>query len=271
MSAPVQPSLAYYTSLLTSQYKGGGAPNFQALLALLLQPFLDTAACIDTLNTAFSVSAAVGPQLDVIGALVGVSRTLPYTPVSGQIVAVSINNFGSGYTVGDILTVVQGGASGGTLHYFLVGIGPHVYVVTPGTGYVSAIGLATTGGTGAGLTVNITASSLISQVLSDADYRTLIIAKIAQNMWDGTIDSIYPTWQTLFPGGTIVINDNQDMTATIILTGSFSATTVSMIVNGLIVPRPEGVLYNYVFGTLPLFGFDRNDAYVAGFDLGHWA
>lgn len=107
--------------------------------------------------------------------------------------------------------------------------------------------------------------------LDDGDYRLLIRAKIAQNEWDGTIESLYPIWQSLFPGGTIAILDNQNMTATIILAGSFTSITQDMITNGLIVPRPEGVLYTYTFAGLPIFGFDRNDAFIAGFDTGFFA
>jgi|SRR3974390_1429826 len=110
-----------------------------------------------------------------------------------------------------------------------------------------------------------------SQTLDDDTYRLLIKATIGNNMWDGTINSLYPLWKTLFPGGNIVIQDNQDMTANIILTGSFSPIIQDLITNGMIVPRPETVAYNYNFGLLPIFGFDRNDTYIAGFDTAFWS
>lgn len=111
----------------------------------------------------------------------------------------------------------------------------------------------------------------VSPVLDDATYRTLIKAKIAQNQWDGTIDSLYPIWQTLFPGGTIVIEDNQTMSANIILTGTFTSIIQDLISNGYIVPRPEGVLYTYQFTTLPAFGFGSSPGFIAGFGEGFWA
>jgi len=37
----------------------------------------------------------------------------------------------------------------------------------------------------------------------------------------------------------------------------------------MIVPRPEGVLYTYMFGDFPKFGADLNNGFVAGADLGH--
>jgi hypothetical protein len=112
----------------------------------------------------------------------------------------------------------------------------------------------------------------VSPILDDTTYRLLLRAKMAQNNWNGQIGSLYTIWHQLFPTGTIAFQDNQNMTATIFLTGSFSSVIQDMIVNGLIVPRPETVQYTYIFATtLPVFGFDRNDTFVAGFDEGHFA
>lgn len=69
------------------------------------------------------------------------------------------NSGGTGYVVGDIVTVVQGGASGGRVTVLAVN-GGVVSAVSPstfpGTGYALANNLTTTGGTGTGLTVDIT-------------------------------------------------------------------------------------------------------------------
>ena len=61
------------------------------------------------------------------------------------------------------------------------------------------------------------------------------------------------------------------MTCTIVLTGIFTSIVQDLIVNGYIVPRPEGVLYDYIFGELPIFGYDENNAFIAGYDTGHWS
>jgi hypothetical protein len=114
-------------------------------------------------------------------------------------------------------------------------------------------------------------SNGVSPVLDDATYALLLNARIAQNNWNGTIDGLQSIWQSLFPGGRIVIEDGQNMTATIILSGAFSSIIEDLITNGYIVPRPQGVLYNYTFSTLPIFGFDQNSAYIAGFDEGHFS
>jgi hypothetical protein len=109
----------------------------------------------------------------------------------------------------------------------------------------------------------------ISSVLDDTTYRLLIMATQAANTWDGLIDSLYTIWANLFPGGKLIIVDNQNMTAIVSLSGTFTAIIQQLIVNGLIVPRPEGVLYTYTFATLPIFGADLNNAFIAGADLGH--
>src|SRR6185312_6701081 len=69
---------------------------------------------------------------------------------------------GTGYVVGDIITVTQSGASNGQARVSTIGAGGAVTALTiivgqQGTGYSVATGLTTTGGTGTGLEVDITA------------------------------------------------------------------------------------------------------------------
>lgn len=184
--------IGYYTGLLTSQWRR--SPKLNALLYMLLKKFDDVSQCMVQMDAALDLDEAVGPQLDVLGQIVGAARTVGFQPSSGA-----------------------------------------------------------------------------SPVLDDATYRILIKARIGWNQWDGTIDSLYPLWQQLFPGGTIVILDNQNMTATITLTGTFSSIVQDLINNGYIIPRPEGVEYTFQFGTLPYFGFGSSPGFIEGFDTGHWA
>jgi hypothetical protein len=120
-------------------------------------------------------------------------------------------------------------------------------------------------------TVGFQPSGGVSPVLDDETYRIYIKAKIAANQWDGTITTLYPIWNSLFPAGQLVIADNQNMTATILMTGSFTSILQDLITNGYIVPRPEGVQYSYVFAELPAFGFDLDNAFIAGFDVGKFS
>jgi len=69
---------------------------------------------------------------------------------------------GTGYVVGDILTVTQGGAQGGQVSVTTIGgsgavTGAAIVPQNQGTGYAVANNLATTGGTGTGCEIDITA------------------------------------------------------------------------------------------------------------------
>jgi hypothetical protein len=61
------------------------------------------------------------------------------------------------------------------------------------------------------------------------------------------------------------------MSVSFFLAGGFTSLIKDLISNGFIIPRPEGVLYDYTFATQPIFGFDLNTAFIAGFDTGHFA
>ena len=122
---------------------------------------------------------------------------------------------------------------------------------------------------GARRQVGFQPSGGVSPILDDPTYRIYIKAVAAANEWDGTIDGLYGAWESLFPMGTIIIIDNQDMTVDILLQGTFTSIEQDLITNGYIIPRPQAVLYNYIFPTLPAFGADLNNAFVAGADLGH--
>lgn len=124
---------------------------------------------------------------------------------------------------------------------------------------------------GVSRTLNFQPSGGVSPILDDPTYRILLKATIANNQWDGKIGSLYPIWNALFPGGHITIEDNQNMTANIIITGAFSSIITDLITHDLIVPRPQTVAYTYFIGGLPFFGFDLNNAFIAGWDIGKWS
>lgn len=123
---------------------------------------------------------------------------------------------------------------------------------------------------GARRVVNFEPSEGVSPTLDNKTFLLLIKAKIANNHWDGLIDSLQPLWKQIFPDGSIIVVDNQDMTVDVYLTGSFTSIIVDLIQHDYIVPRPQGVLINYHFGTFPFLGFDLQNQYIAGFDTGYW-
>lgn len=113
--------------------------------------------------------------------------------------------------------------------------------------------------------------------LDDGTYRTLLRAKIAANSWDGTIPAAASAYANLFAGSgsLIFIQDNQDMTMTVGVSGAIPSALLRALFSGGYLPlRPEGVLANYVVPSVnntPLFGMDVTNSYIAGFDSGSWA
>lgn len=88
---------------------------------------------------------------------------------------------GTGYVVGDIITVVQGGASGGQLTVTTIGgsgaiTGLAIIAGSQGTGYAIANNLATTGGTGTGGEVDITA-------IGETALQSVTACRTAQPAW----------------------------------------------------------------------------------------
>lgn len=70
-----------YLSLVTSEH--ANKPNFIAWLTAILSMVNDTNTCAASITGAFDLGSAVGVQLDAIGAVVGVSRTVDFQPSAG--------------------------------------------------------------------------------------------------------------------------------------------------------------------------------------------
>ena len=117
-------------------------------------------------------------------------------------------------------------------------------------------------------TVGFQPSGGVSPILDDQTYRLALKSCVAQNHWDGTLDGLINIWKALFPGGIIIVNDHQNMTVDLYVAAAFTSIIADLILNGYMLPRPQGVLYTYSLAVLPMFGFDRGDSYVAGFDVG---
>ncbi|MDH0287667.1 DUF2612 domain-containing protein [Pseudomonas sp. GD04087] len=111
--------------------------------------------------------------------------------------------------------------------------------------------------------------------LDDDTYRVLIKAKIGANHWDGTLGASKEILDLVFNGDThVFIQDNQDMSMTIGVSGAMpSAISLALLTGGYIPIKPEGVRVDYYIVTStdgPLFGFDVSNEYISGFDQGSW-
>ncbi|KWE70568.1 hypothetical protein WL77_12260 [Burkholderia ubonensis] len=113
-------------------------------------------------------------------------------------------------------------------------------------------------------------------VLDDDTYRLVIRAKIGANHWDGTLEQSAAILNSIFGADThVFIEDHQDMSMTIGISGKVpSAVFLALLAGGYIPLKPEGVRVNYTIVTTvdgaPMFGFDMNNQFVAGFDTGAW-
>lgn len=198
-------------------------PKFMSWVSTNLQPYVDAQACLDTFATAFDIDTAVGVQLDMIGQILNVSRTVNFQPD-----------------------------------------GP------------------------------------VSPVLGDDNYRLVLKARILRNQWKGTKQEIYDFWQKHFPNSPALIQDNQDMTMTVLVVGmsnettgvpffgldeedatvkgfdegycdTFVGLTRKLVLEGYFVPKPAGVKTTYLFMNNPVFGFDVENSLIKGLDEGYIA
>lgn len=151
----------------------------------------------DRLIDAFDVDTAVGPQLDILGDIVGVDRVLKFDPTDA------------------------------------------------------------------------------SPVMDDNTYRLCIKAGIIKNQWKGSAKDLVDAWFTLFPDTPVFeIQDNQDMTFNVVISGDFTTLEREIIANGYIIPKPEGVRLNTLtivdLSGFPLFAYDYDTLYMSGYGS-HWA
>lgn len=109
-----------------------------------------------------------------------------------------------------------------------------------------------------------------SPTLNDENYRLALKAKVLLNQWKGKIGELQPVWQVLFPGGGLIVKDNQDMTMTVAITGNLTMVQRDLVANGYIIPKPQAVGVNYFFGDLPVFGYDISNQFFDGYDVGKW-
>ncbi|VVD75533.1 bacteriophage protein [Pandoraea aquatica] len=113
--------------------------------------------------------------------------------------------------------------------------------------------------------------------LDDETCRLLIRARIGANHWDGTLAGSKAILGQIFNTGThVFIQDNQDMSITVGISGKIpSALFLALLSGGYIPIKPQSVRINFYIVTSvndsPIFGFDVSNEYVAGFDVGAWA
>lgn len=109
--------------------------------------------------------------------------------------------------------------------------------------------------------------------LADPEYRFLLQAKIALNQWDGTIPGAQAIFSDLYPNRTVLILDGENNHMAFIMTSApVSAVKAALFTGGYINPVPAGVQVDgyFIAPTLPIFGFDAENANISGWDVGTW-
>jgi len=128
-----------------------------------------------------------------------------------------------------------------------------------------------------GITRRVNVPSFGDISLDDDRYRQIIKAKIAANHWDGTIPNALEIFSIVFGNEyKIIILDHMDMSITF---GIFrtdgdpiDSLTAALFSGGYFDLRSAGVLVNgYLTAELPVFGFDYDNDFISGFDVGRWA
>jgi hypothetical protein len=156
----------------------------------------------------------------------GTGLTVDYTDNgSGGVLSVTIDNYGSGYKAGDVVTIIDGNddctltitsasqliaGSGLVINYTALPIGEIINqtLLTAGSGYVTATQVPTTGGSGNGCIVNIQddgAGGVLSMTIFDGGTGYLVgetltidagnqdATFIIANIHDGEVDQILIT------------------------------------------------------------------------------
>lgn len=233
----------YYRKLTTSEYRG--SPRFQSMVKRMAGYGAVLDVFIHKMIDAFDLETATHDQLDILGECVGITRNLNFEPspmAKTEIICPPPH----------LLKLDEKPESDYTLYKTPM---PH----TMGGAMVIS-GFAP-------------GDAADAPDVNDEVYRTLIKAKIVRNGWKGNVLDLYEMWEALFPKQTLQIQDMQDMSFNIILTGEFSRFTQELISHGYIIPKPEGVRINRI--TListdgkPIFSYKYNDADYSGY-TSHW-
>jgi hypothetical protein len=108
-----------------------------------------------------------------------------------------------------------------------------------GDGLATGWGLAPWYG-GVGLTENFT--------MNDAQFRTVLLAKAAANICDGSTRAMTQILLLLFPGrGRAYVRDNLDMSLTYMFGFTLTPTEIATVVQSGVLPRPTGISTNFAY------------------------
>jgi len=113
--------------------------------------------------------------------------------------------------------------------------------------------------------------------LPDDIYRDLLRFNVKMHQWDGTIPYIVDAWNSVYAsrGYVLLVQDLRHMHMGYAIHGTpADPTTQGLYLAGYFSPKPAGVQVDYLMtpsvASTPYFGFDAQNANIAGFDTGAW-
>ena len=238
------PTKEYYESLITSEYRL--AKKYKKTVGALVNYGIATDTAAESFLNAFGLDTAVGDQLDTLGTIVGVSRTLNFEPPEGSSADIVCPN-----------ATEMAADSGETSIY-------KVYQIPTPAQLADADYLVSMIMSG-GEAEDVSGAFRVN----DDTYRKLVKSRIIQDFWRGDPRTLYDMWKTLYPGGGIQVQDLQDMTFNLVIIGDFSDLEVELIKRGYLVPKPEGVRIYIVtvVGTdgIPIFSYNYDTQEFSGY------
>lgn len=233
----------YYRKLTTSEYRG--SPKYQKMIRRMAAYGVVLDVFIGKMIDGFELDSATHDQLNILGECVGVTRNLNFnpSPLSRHSIICPPPNL---------------------LKLDEKPISDYALYKTPTPKNLDSANVIC--GFPPGVEEDMPS-------VDDEVYRMLIKAKIVRNGWKGNVLDLYEMWENLFPGHGLQIQDLQDMSFNIILTGDFSLFTQELISHGYIIPKPEGVRINKISilstDGRPIFSYKYNDADYSGY-MSHW-
>lgn len=238
------PTKEYYESLITSEYRL--AKKFKKTVGVLVDYGIAADTAAESFLNAFGLETAVGDQLDTLGAIVGVSRTLDFEPPEGS--------------TADIVCPDAAEMAEDTSD-------PSAYKIykTPTAGQLGNAEVLVSAVMTGGEAEDVAGAFRVN----DDTYRKLVKSRIIQDFWRGDPRTLYDMWATLYPGGGIQVQDLQNMTFNLVIIGDFSNLEVELIKRGYLVPKPEGVRIYIVtvVGTdgIPIFSYNYDTQEFSGY------
>lgn len=106
-------------------------------------------------------------------------------------------------------------------------------------------------------------------VLPDGEYRAILYAQVVLNQWDGDIPDALAALQKALPNNGFFIQDNQNMTMTLGITGTITPLVQALVTRGYFNIRPCGVQLTTSTTTV-FFSWGMNTATNAGWSTGSW-